>query len=104
MAKQTTQPKKTVTKTAPKVGKTPETRTPSRPAYTAEDMVFGKQNYLLMGVGLLLVIIGFVLMSGGTQPDDSWNPKEIYSFTRTVLAPVFILAGLAVEIFAIFKK
>lgn len=70
----------------------------------AEDMIFGKQNYILIGVGLVLVIIGFMLMSGGTQADDAWNPGEIYSFRRTVLAPFVILAGLVVEIFAIFKK
>jgi len=70
----------------------------------AEDMIFGKQNYILMGAGLLLVIIGFMLMSGGAQPDDAWNPDEIYSFRRTVLAPFVILAGLVVEIFASFKK
>ncbi|MFT5834291.1 MAG: hypothetical protein ACI97N_001929 [Cognaticolwellia sp.] len=70
----------------------------------AEDMIFGKQNYILMGAGLGLVIIGFLLMSGGSQAADSWNPDEIYSFRRTVLAPIVILAGLVVEIFAIFKK
>lgn len=69
-----------------------------------EDMIFGKQNYILMGAGLLLVIIGFMLMSGGAQPDDAWNADEIYSFRRTVLAPFVILVGLVVEIFAIFKK
>lgn len=70
----------------------------------AEDMIFGKDNYILMGAGLLLIIIGFLLMSGGSQPADSWNPDEIYSFRRTVLAPIVILSGLVVEIFAIFKK
>ena len=69
-----------------------------------EDMIFGKQNYILMGAGLGFVIIGFMLMSGGAQPDDAWNAEEIYSFRRTVLAPFVILAGLVVEIFAIFKK
>ncbi len=68
------------------------------------DMIFGKQNYILMGVGLLLMIVGFMLMSGGEQAADAWQPGEIYSFRRTVLAPFVILAGLVVEIFAIFKK
>lgn len=58
----------------------------------------------MMVVGLAFVVLGFVLMSGGAQPDDSWNPEEIYSFRRTVLAPFLILVGLVVEIFAIFKK
>lgn len=68
------------------------------------DMIFGKQNYILMGVGLALMIVGFMLMAGGEQAPDSWNPGEIYSFRRTVLAPFVILGGLVVEIFAIFKK
>lgn len=68
------------------------------------DMIFGKQNYILMGVGLALMIVGFMLMSGGEQAADAWNPGEIYSFRRTVLAPFVILSGLVVEIFAIFKK
>lgn len=81
-----------------------ESRRGSSTTASAADMIFGKQNYILMGAGLVLVIIGFLLMSGGAQPDDSWNPNEIYSFRRTVLAPIVILAGLVVEIFAIFKK
>ena len=67
-------------------------------------MIFGSENYKMMVVGLAFVVLGFVLMSGGAQPDDSWNPEEIYSFRRTVLAPFLILVGLVVEIFAIFKK
>ena len=68
------------------------------------NMIFGSENYKMMVVGLAFVVLGFVLMSGGAQPDDSWNPEEIYSFRRTVLAPFLILVGLVVEIFAIFKK
>jgi len=68
------------------------------------EMVFGKQNYILMGVGILLLIVGLALMSGGSMPDpDVWEPDRIYSFRRVTLAPIFILAGLVVEIFAIFQ-
>jgi hypothetical protein len=84
-----------------------ESRSTKRSSSTAAnpaDMIFGKQNYILMGVGLALMIIGFMLMSGGEQAADAWKPGEIYSFRRTVLAPFVILAGLVVEIFAIFKK
>ena len=68
------------------------------------NMIFGSENYKMMVVGLAFVVLGFVLMSGGAQPDDSWNPEEIYSLRRTVLAPFLILVGLVVEIFAIFKQ
>jgi hypothetical protein len=79
-------------------------RTVRKSTATEADMIFGKQNYMLMGVGLVLVVLGFLLMSGGAQEADTWKAGEIYSFRRTVLAPIVILAGLIVEIFAIFKR
>ena len=80
------------------------TKRSSASTASSADMIFGKQNYILMGVGLALMIVGFMLMAGGEQAADAWNPGEIYSFRRTVLAPFVILSGLVVEIFAIFKK
>ncbi|MEM9920687.1 MAG: DUF3098 domain-containing protein [Bacteroidota bacterium] len=71
---------------------------------TKEPLLFDKQNYLWMGVGILLIALGMILMMGGNMPDpDTWDPKIIYGFRRTVLAPFLILAGLVIEIFAIFK-
>jgi hypothetical protein len=58
-----------------------------------------------MGGGVLLIALGLVLMLGGAMPSpDVWDESIIYSFRRTVLAPIFILAGLGVEIYAIFKR
>lgn len=69
-----------------------------------EELVFGKENYILMGAGVGLIFLGMVLMLGGKMPSsDVWDPNIIYSFSRTVLAPIVILAGLVVEIFAIFR-
>jgi hypothetical protein len=69
------------------------------------NLVFGKRNYIFMGLGILLIIIGFVLMSGGHMPSpDVWDESLIYSPRRTVLAPFLILAGLVIEIIAIFRK
>jgi len=69
-----------------------------------EPLLFGKKNYLLMLLGAGLIVIGMFLMSGGSMPDpNTWDPDIIYSTRRTLLAPVVILAGLVVEIFAIFK-
>lgn len=70
-----------------------------------EELLFGRENYILMLSGLGLIILGFILMSGGAMPDpDTWDDNIIYSFRRTVLAPFVVLAGLAVEIYAIFKR
>ncbi len=69
-----------------------------------DNLIFGKQNYILMGVGAALVALGMLLMTGGNMPSpDVWDEDIIYGFRRTVLAPFTILAGLIVEIFAIFK-
>lgn len=69
-----------------------------------EPLIFGKQNYLWMGIGAVLIALGLVLMLGGQQPSaDVWDPNVIYSFRIITLAPIIILAGLAIEIYAIFK-
>lgn len=79
-----------------------KTQSANKPVLDSE-MIFTKKNYLLMGAGLALIILGLALMSGGSLPPDQWDPTVIYSFRRTVLAPIVILAGLGVEVYAIFK-
>ena len=70
-----------------------------------EDLLFGKNNYRLMLIGLALVVLGFILMSGGKMPDaGTWDESLIYSFTRITLAPIVILVGLGIEVYAIFAK
>lgn len=70
-----------------------------------EELIFKRENYLVMLAGVGLIAIGLFLMSGGAMPSkDVWDPNIIYSTRRTVIAPIFILAGLIVEIFAIFRK
>lgn len=73
-----------------------------RPVLDGE-MIFSRQNYLLILAGLGLVVLGLLLMSGGKLAPDEWDPNVIYSFRRTVLAPIVILGGLGLEIYAIFK-
>jgi len=68
------------------------------------DMLFGKQNYMYMIGAFALILIGMLLMAGGKQLPTEWNENEIYSFRRTVLAPVVILIGLGVGFLAIFKN
>ncbi len=74
-------------------------------AIPKEPLIFGKQNYIWMGIGFGLIALGMILMSGGAMPSpDVWDESIIYSFRRTVLAPFLMLAGLVVEVYAIFKK
>ena len=76
-----------------------------RVAREPEELIFGKDNLLWMGIGVVVIALGMILMLGGSQPDsETWDPNIIYSFRITVLAPIVILAGLAIEIYAIFKK
>jgi len=70
-----------------------------------EELLFGKQNYILMIAGAGLVILGMVAMLGGSMPDpNTWDPDIIYSKRITVLGPILIMSGLILEIYAIFKK
>ncbi|GAO45061.1 DUF3098 domain-containing protein [Flavihumibacter petaseus] len=72
--------------------------------HTSENL-FGKENYLYMIVGVVIIAIGMLLMSGGKSSDPAvFDQKEVYSTTRITIAPILILLGLGVEIFAIFKK
>ncbi|HXB28834.1 MAG TPA: DUF3098 domain-containing protein [Puia sp.] len=67
--------------------------------------LFGKENYRWMAIGLAFVVLGLLLMIGGKSQDPNvFNTSEVYSFRRITVAPILILAGLALEIVGIFKK
>ena len=65
---------------------------------------FGKENYQLLVLGLIFIIVGFLLMIGGGSDDPNVFSEDIFSFRRMTLAPILILAGYIIEIFAIMKK
>lgn len=65
---------------------------------------FTKENYFIMAAGLLVLIIGYALMAGGKQGGPGFNYEEIYSFRRITLAPILIVLGFAIEVFAIFYR
>ena len=68
------------------------------------DFAFGKENYRIMLVGIALVLVGFALMTGGGSDDPQvWN-EEVYNFRRITLAPLLVLAGFVINIYAIIKK
>ena len=68
-------------------------------------LLFNKENYKFMAIGFGLITLGLILMLGGGMKDPNvWDESVIYSARRTVLAPIVILAGLAMEVYAIFKK
>ncbi len=67
--------------------------------------LFEKDNYLWMLGGIVIMAIGLVLMAGGKSSDpNQFHSEQVYSTTRITIAPILILAGLGLEIFAIFRK
>ena len=58
-------------------------------------------NYKLMLIGLAIIIIGYVLMTGGGSDDPNVFNEEMFSFRRITLAPIVVLAGFGFEIYAI---
>ncbi len=65
----------------------------------------GKENYVLLAIGFAIIVIGFLLMSGGRNDDHpTVFSAEIYSFRRITLAPIVVLFGFLFEIYAIMKK
>ena len=73
---------------------------------TSTGSLFEKKNLVWMLLGLMLIALGMFLMSGGQSNTDPavFNRAEVYSSTRITVAPLLILAGLVIEIVAIFKK
>ena len=67
------------------------------------DFIFGKRNYKIMVFGLIIIAIGFILMSGGGSENPKVFSSDIYNFRRTRLAPTLVLLGFAIQIYAILS-
>lgn len=71
---------------------------------TSLAFAFGKENYRLLLIGLVVILVGFLLMIGGGSDDPNVFSEDIFSFRRMTLAPILVLAGYIIEIYAIMKK
>ncbi|MBC7776177.1 MAG: DUF3098 domain-containing protein [Phycisphaerae bacterium] len=92
-------------KTAPAPVRRPAEKKESIFSAGSNELIFGRQNFILMGIGLALVLIGLATMSGGAMPDpNKWEPERIYSFTRITLAPIIMVAGFVTVAVGIFKR
>ena len=67
------------------------------------NFAFDRINFLLLAVGMLIVIIGFILMSGGNSTDTHFDPA-IFSVQRIKVAPIICLVGFVSMIYAIIRK
>lgn len=65
------------------------------------NFVFEKKNYIVMGIGLAVIALGFILMAGGGSDDPNVFNPEIYNWRRIRLAPALVLLGFAIEVYAI---
>ena len=64
-------------------------------------LIFGKRNYIFMAIGLAVIALGFILMSGGGSDDPNIFDPTIYNSQRIHLAPILVLIGFGIEIYAI---
>ena len=67
------------------------------------NFAFDKKNYVLLAIGMLVVIVGLILMSGSGSSEGVFNP-DIFSVRRIRVAPVVCLFGFVFIIFAIMHK
>ncbi len=63
--------------------------------------IFQRRNYLFLFIGIACIALGFILMSGGGSDDPNVFNPEIYNFRRIRLAPLLVLLGLGIQIYAI---
>lgn len=68
-----------------------------------KNFALGKQNLILIAIGVAIVVVGFLLMMGAPSSQTAYNP-DIFSFRRIVLAPGVALFGFIFVIFGIVKK
>ena len=66
--------------------------------------LFERRNYIFMILGLLIITLGFILMSGGGSDDPNFFNEGMYNFRRIRLAPTLVLIGFGIEVYAILLK
>ena len=65
----------------------------------------GRENYILLIIGFVIIVTGFLLMIGGkSENPNEFFPDQLFSFRRITLAPIIVLFGFVFEIWAIMKK
>ena len=67
------------------------------------NFIFGKRNYKIMVFGLIIIAIGFILMSGGGSGNPNVFSSDIYNFRRIRLAPSLVLLGFGIQVYAILS-
>ena len=68
------------------------------------DFLFEKVNYKILLIGIAVISLGFILMSGGGSDDPTVFSEAVFSWRRIRLAPTVVLIGFGITIYSIFKK
>jgi len=69
-----------------------------------QEFLFDTVNYKILLIGIAVIALGFILMSGGGSNDPNVFNEEIFNFRRIRLAPTTVLIGFGITIYSIFKK
>ena len=67
-------------------------------------VLFTRENYILVAVGLVVIMLGFLLMSGGNNEDVTVFNPDIFSSRRIFWAPLVVILGFVIEMVAIFYE
>lgn len=76
----------------------------AQPADNQKVMLFGKMNFIIVLIGVVLIALGFILMIGGGSSDPDVFNEKMFDFQHITLAPILVLLGFVVEIVAIFWR
>ncbi|MEM0541773.1 DUF3098 domain-containing protein [Flavobacterium sp. j3] len=68
------------------------------------EFLFEKINYKILLIGIAVIALGFILMSGGGSDDPKVFNEDVFNFRRIRLAPTVVLIGFGITIYSIFKK
>ena len=69
-----------------------------------QEFLFGATNYKILIIGLVVIALGFILMSGGSNENPNIFNEEVFNFRRIRLAPTVVLIGFGITIYSILKK
>jgi uncharacterized membrane protein YedE/YeeE len=68
------------------------------------NFALNRENFILLGIGMAIIILGFILMAGGESTDPKVFSEEMFSHRRITIAPLLILGGFTFQVYAIMKK
>ena len=79
---------------------------PMQPNRTPENprLPLSRRNYVLLAAGFAVIVLGFVLMAGGGSDSPDEFDYAMFSWRRITLAPILVVGGFAMEVYAILKR